>query len=169
MDECVEEDACVFELAPLETRIDEMPLHPFRTFSRDACVSEAIDEMVNARVGAVGITSAVGDALIGLFTERDVVVRVAAKGLDPRSTPLGDVMTPRPDSLRVDDTLAYVAYEMHVRGFCHVPIEDESGHVRHLVSLRDVVAYLLRPVERRISTMPPAPYHGEVRLDVEYG
>jgi CBS domain-containing protein len=169
MDECADEDRRVFELASLDPRIEEMPLRTLRTLRAESRVSEAIDEMVVHRVGAVGVVSESDGQLIGLFTERDVVVRVAAKGLDPKHTRLSDVMTAQPDSLRVDDTLASLAYEMQVHGFCNVPIVDEQGETRHLVSLRDVLAFLLRPVEARISTMPPAPYHGEVHLDVEYG
>jgi CBS domain-containing protein len=169
MDERAEEDRRVIELAPLDTRIDEMPLRALRTLRVDRSVADAIDEMVTHRVGAVGVMGAKSDELVGLFTERDVVVRVAAARRDPWSTRLGDVMTARPDSLRVDDTLADVAYELQVQGFCHVPIADADGSVRHLVSMRDVLSFLLRPVEARISTMPPAPYHGEVHLDVEYG
>lgn len=167
MEERELEDEHVFELASLETRIEEMSLQPLEVLGEEASVAEAIARMLERHVGAVGVLRA--GEMVGIFTERDVVSRVAAHGRDPAATSLRDVMTARPEQLRVDDTLACVAFEMLVQGFCHVPVGGLDGSVRHLVSLRDVVSFLLRPVERRISTTPPSPFHGEVRLDVEYG
>lgn len=156
-----------FELASLETRVEEMLVNPLIVLGTRQTVAAAIDAMLANHVGAIGVVA--GGEVVGIFTERDVVSKIAARGLDARDVTLEQVMTPRPESVRVDDTLASVAYEMLVQGFCHVPICDVEGNVRHLVSLRDVVRFLLKPVERRISTSPPFPYHGEVRLDVEYG
>lgn len=167
MEEREEEDARVFELASLDTRIEELPLRPLLRLDGRATIAEAAAAMIEAHVGAIGVTAE--DSVVGIFTERDLLVRVVAGGRDPRTTCLFEVMTPSPECLRTDDTLAFVAHEMLIEGFCHVPIGDVGGEVCHLVSLRDVVSYLLRPVEARISTTPPMPYHGELRMDVEYG
>lgn len=167
MEERASEEGCSFELASLETPVEEMLLNPLVVLGARESVAAAIDAMLLHHVGAIGVASE-GD-IVGIFTERDVLARVAAKGLDARTVTLDQVMTPRPEWVRVDDTLASVAYEMLVQGFCHVPICDLDGRVRHLVSLRDVVRFLMRPVERRISTNPPFPYHGPVQLDVGYG
>lgn len=167
MDERAEDEARVVELAPLDTRIDALPLHPLAMLTDDTTVHEAAELMSEGHLGVIGVVR--DGAFVGIFTERDVVMRVVSKGLAPTDVRLRDVMTPRPESLRVDDSLAYLAYEMQVRGHCHVPVCEIDGSVRGVCSMRDLLAYLLEPVERRISTLPPAPYHGEHRLDVEYG
>ena len=56
-----------------------------------ATVMEAIDAMSKAAVGAVLVLE--GDVLKGVFTERDVMLRVALSNLDPETTSMGDVMT----------------------------------------------------------------------------
>lgn len=167
MEEREREDETPFELAPLDTRVEHMLVHPLVLLGAGELASEAIDAMLAHHVGAVGVVA--GGELVGIFTERDVLARIAAKGIDPRTITLQHVMTPRPESVRMDDTLGAVAYEMLVQGFCHVPVSDLEGNVRNIVSLRDLVRFLMSPVERRISTNPPFPYHGEVRLDIEYG
>lgn len=58
--------------------------------------------MSERRIGAVSI--AVEGRLQGIFTERDVLTRIVAPGLDPGETILGSVMTPNPDTVGPGDT-----------------------------------------------------------------
>ncbi|MFL5756001.1 MAG: cyclic nucleotide-binding/CBS domain-containing protein [Chloroflexota bacterium] len=63
-----------------------------------------------------------GDRLVGIFTDRDAVAKVAGKRLD--SFDVRDFMTPDPVVLRADDTLAVAIHKMAVGGFRHIPIID---------------------------------------------
>jgi len=58
-------------------------------------VSQAAQEMNRRKVGSVLVME--GGQLLGIFTERDVLWRVVAAGLDPKTTPLSQVMTRKPD------------------------------------------------------------------------
>jgi len=58
---------------------------------RKASVLEAVQEMNAHRIGAIVVND--GDRIVGIFTERDVLTRVVAQGLDPANTPVEKVMT----------------------------------------------------------------------------
>ncbi len=108
----------------------------FLSASAQTSVSEAARLMAERNVGAVLVLDA--HALIGIFTERDVVFRVVAKGLDPKLTPLQDVMTPSPISLGPKASYGHAMLLMHENGFRHIPVV-EDGHPIGIVSSRNAM------------------------------
>ena len=78
--------------------------------------------------------------LVGIFTDRDAVVRVAGKRLD--AFDVRDFMTPDPVVLRHEDTLAVAVHKMAVGGFRHIPIVDESGSPVGVVAAADVFRHI---------------------------
>ena len=70
--------------------------------SPQASVREAARLMMDSRVGAVLVVSE--GRLVGIFTERDIVYRVTAADRDPRTTRLGEVMTPQPKTLAPEES-----------------------------------------------------------------
>ncbi len=79
------------------------------------------------------------DRLIGIFTDRDAVLKLAGRSLD--SVPLIELMTRDPVVLRHDDTIAVAINKMAVGGFRHIPIV-EAGRPTGVVSARDVFQHL---------------------------
>ncbi len=100
-----------------------------------ASVRAAACEMRERRVGAVLITA--GDSLEGIFTERDMVSRVVAAGRDPDQTPLGEVMTRTPDTIRADASALDALRMMQDGGYRHLPVMDAHGRLIGIVSRRD--------------------------------
>jgi CBS domain-containing protein len=80
-----------------------------------------------------------GGNLVGIFTDRDAVLKVA--GLPLRSRPIAELMTRDPVVLRHDDTVAVAIHKMAVGGFRHIPIV-EDGRPIGIVSARDVFGHL---------------------------
>ena len=76
--------------------------------------------------------------LTGIFTERDATFRVLAAGLDPDTTPVGEVMTHRPQTLTEDKPFAHALHLMYEGGFRHVPVVD-GGRPLGVVSARDAL------------------------------
>lgn len=101
---------------------------------------EAARLMAANRVSAVMIVS--GRMLNGIFTERDLAVKVVAAGLDPEKVVLGAVMTRTPDTLRPDDTARSALEKMVRGGYRHLPVVD-GGAVVGMVSMRDLYAAVL--------------------------
>src|SRR5262245_39935758 len=75
-------------------------------------VKDAVDTMMAMRRAAVLVVDTDG-RLNGIFTERDVLTRIVARGL-PTSTPITDVMTRDPEALSVSDRVAYAVNRMSV-------------------------------------------------------
>ena len=90
----------------------------------ETLVSKAAKLMVDKNVGAVMVVE--DERLVGIFTERDIVFRVVAQGLDARTTRLADVMTPAPDTVDPDKPFGYALLIMHERGFRHLPVIQDS-------------------------------------------
>jgi CBS domain-containing protein len=124
----------------------------------EASVRRAIDRMNELRVGCILVVD--HDQLVGVFTERDVLTRVATGGVDTDTTQLGDLMTPDPECLTLDDSIAYALNKMSVGGFRHVPLIDESGRPTGAVSMRHIVDFIVDLFPREVLNLPPTPSLG---------
>ena len=93
--------------------------------------------------------------LTGIFTERDVLLRVVDRGVYPGSICLREVMAKNPESLPRTAPVASVLNKMSVGGFRHVPIVDSRGRPVFVVSVRDVVEYLVDSFPTEILNLPP--------------
>jgi CBS domain-containing protein len=93
--------------------------------------------------------------LKGIFTERDVLLRVVDRGNDPSTVCLREVMAKNPESLERTAPVAAVLNKMSVGGFRHVPIVDSRGRPVFVVSVRDVVEYLVESFPSEILNLPP--------------
>lgn len=104
---------------------------------RSTTIREAARNMAERHIGAVLIGQ--GGQLEGIFTERDLLMRVVAKSVDPDKTSLEQVMTPNPDTVGPGDLAALALERMRASGYRHVPVVD-AGKVVGIVSLRDLYA-----------------------------
>ncbi len=102
----------------------------------ETTVSAAAKLMAGKNTGAILIVEA--GQLVGIFTERDAVFRVLAKGLDANTTTLRKVMTSRPATMTPDKTYGEALLMMHEKGFRHVPVVGVAG-VLGIVSARNAM------------------------------
>jgi CBS domain-containing protein len=79
--------------------------------------------------------------LLGIFTERDAVLKAA--GLRMSEFALRDVMTRDPVVLRADDTIAVAIHKMAVGGFRHIPVVDGGGAPLGVLAAKDVFRHVL--------------------------
>ncbi|MCC7166175.1 MAG: CBS domain-containing protein [Rhodospirillales bacterium] len=112
-----------------------------------ATVREAAALMTDKRIGALMVIE--GGTLKGILTERDVMTRVVAKGLNPETTKVAQVMTAKPDTLASHATAGEALERMHAGGYRHLPVVD-GGKVVGMVSVRDLYAAVQRQMEREI-------------------
>ncbi|MEQ8390306.1 MAG: CBS domain-containing protein [Thalassospira sp.] len=99
-------------------------------------VMDAVNLMSERKIGAVIIVDD-NAKLAGIFTERDLVNRVVAKGLDAATVPLSQVMTSDPDTLGPNDTAMSALNLMSARRYRHLPVVD-GEKVIGMVSIRDL-------------------------------
>ena len=118
-------------------------------------VREAIERMKEKGVGCVLVQR--DTKLVGIFTERDVLVRVAGTGVDIDHTPVEALMTPDPESLSPDDRVSYALNKMTVGGFRHIPLVDDDDRPVGIVSMRNVVNYVVDVFRVEVMNLPPSP------------
>lgn len=104
--------------------------------SPQATVLEASRRMAERRVGAVPVVSE--GALIGIFTERDLVCRVIALGHDPARATLAEVMTRDPVTVHASTSLASALDIIRRDGIRHLPVTDQQGDLLGVISCRDI-------------------------------
>jgi CBS domain-containing protein len=119
-------------------------------------VTEAIRAMQRDHRGCVLITDDGTDRskLTGIFTERDVLFRIVDRGRNPAALPIGEVMTADPETLSVHASVAYVLNKMSVGGFRHVPVTDDEHRPAGVISVRDVVTFLVDAFPREVQNLP---------------
>ncbi|MCB2054368.1 MAG: CBS domain-containing protein [Geminicoccaceae bacterium] len=101
----------------------------------DATVRNAADLMAEWRIGAVLVMEQ--GALAGIVTERDMVFRVLAKGLDAEKAPLREVMTTKVDTVTPQDSAMRALDMMQTGHYRHLPVLD-GNDVCGIVSIRDL-------------------------------
>jgi CBS domain-containing protein len=126
-------------------------------FSPTHSVTQAMRAMQKEHRGCVLITEdgSAETRVVGIFTERDVLLRIVDRGRNPATLPLAEVMTREPESLPQDASVAWVLNKMCVGGFRHVPVVDREGRPVCVISVSDVVEMLVERFPREVLTLPP--------------
>jgi CBS domain-containing protein len=110
------------------------------TLPATATVRQAIQTMLACDIGALLV---VGDdgRLLGIFSERDLLTRVADPAVDYTERPVGEFMTPDPETVRPTDTLAFALHKMDLGGYRHLPVLKD-GQPLGMISVRDMLRHI---------------------------
>lgn len=124
------------------------------TLSPGQSVAEALDIMRQKRFGCVVMTEK--DKLVGILTERDILLKVAGiSGAEKKK--VREIMTPDPEVFEPDDSIAFVLNAMHVGGYRHIPVVDERGKPLAVISVKDIVGFILDHFAEDVLNLPPKP------------
>lgn len=103
-----------------------------------ASVWDAACIMTKANRGSILVIDAAG-VVQGILTERDLMTRVLAKALDPKTTTAAEVMTRNPQTVTPETRVAEAVLIMIERGFRHLPIITSAGKIMGIFSVRDAL------------------------------
>lgn len=121
------------------------------TVSKTTTVAEAVELMASARVGSVIVLE--GDRVAGIFSERDVMLRVVLEGRAPKLTKVEEVMTARVHSISMrttgDEALRIMIQE-HIR---HLPVVDEQGRPQAIVSMRSLLEEKVKELNQQLDSL----------------
>lgn len=137
--------------------ISSLHPRPAVTVTPRSTVDEAVRLMNHEKIGAVLVTE--DDRLVGIFTERDVLRKIAGRGLDFTRIYVADYLTPDPETLRIDHKVAYALNMMVVGGFRHVPLVDRAHRPVGMLSVRDIVEYMVELFPKDILNLPSDEEH----------
>ena len=123
---------------PERTVLQSMNRRHVVSLGPSASVRDAACTMTKANCGSVLIMESTG-AMLGILTERDLMTRVLAKGLDAEATAVTQVMTRNPQCVGPETKVADAVLIMIERGFRHLPVVDPVGRVLGVISARDAL------------------------------
>jgi CBS domain-containing protein len=137
---------------------------------RDVCrvgpkdsIEHVVRMMVGCRAGFALVMEGDGAGtadeagrLIGIFTERDFVNRVVAAGLDPAGA-VETVMTRTPKTVRRAASVQSAVELMASGGYRHLPVTGGGGEPLGVLSVKDVVRYLVEYFPAKVYNLPPTP------------
>jgi CBS domain-containing protein len=128
------------ERALLRERIESLRPNKPLSVSPDVTIGEALKMMIGRGVGCIMIVE--GDRLLGIFSERDAMMRVNIDAAKMAGRPISEVMTVNPATLRSRDKISFAIHRMNVGGFRHVPILDADDRLTGVISIRDILRFL---------------------------
>ena len=105
-------------------------------------MGEAIGVLLVENIGALPVVDTAG-ALVGILSERDLLLKVAGLRDDYAGRPVSEFMTPRPETVRESDTLAFALHKMDSGGYRHLPVLRD-GRLVGMISVRDVLRHVTR-------------------------
>ena len=124
-----------------------------RTVKPDVTVAEAIRRMRDELVGAL-VVSEDGTSILGIISDRGIVDALADHGVDVLKDRVRSVMTEGGVlTCSADDRVGAIMAAMVARRIRHIPVVDEEGRLRGMVSMSDVVKYQLHEIQAEADAM----------------
>jgi len=142
---------------PLLTEpISTLKLGPAITVPLESTLQQTVQVMQEHHLGCVLVVDGRG-VLKGIFTERDLLTKVAGRKLDWNAIAVSEYMTADPESLQRGDGIAWALNLMCIGGYRHVPLIDDDGRPTGVVSVKDIVEFIVDLFPDEILNLPPDP------------
>ncbi|HEY6394094.1 MAG TPA: CBS domain-containing protein, partial [Candidatus Binataceae bacterium] len=139
------------ESALAHDMLSDVATHPALFLESSTTVSEAINRMREHRRGCALVVE--DGLLVGIFTERDVLMRIAGRSINVEESRIDSFMTRDPVTLPPDSSVAFALNLMALEGFRHIPLVDDSGRPLGVVSMRNLIEYLSEFYQREVLTL----------------
>jgi CBS domain-containing protein len=124
---------------------------PAAVVTTQSTVIDAVRRMSEKRVGAVAVLD--NGQLMGIFTERDVMIRVVLEGRDPKTTTMSDVMTEDVVTVGKEMPVGEALRLMVERHFRHLPVVGETGQVLGILSVRNVLQHTVDDLSSQLDSV----------------
>lgn len=151
----------VFDESLVQEPVSELEPHAPFMVEPQTPVLEAVSLMQKERIGCVLITRA--GKLKGILTERDILVQVIGQSEDPAKLPVRKIMTNDPEYLRPTDSIAHALNKMSIGGYRHIPLVDSARVPVGVISVKDIVNYIVRFFPKSVMNLPTLPRQNVAR------
>jgi CBS domain-containing protein len=140
--------------AVLETPVSDLMASDPLVVEADATVATAVSAMNERRTGCVLVQE--DGKVVGIFTERDVLRRVVFQE-GSRAWRVDKVMTRNPETLPPSASIAFALNKMSVDGYRHIPIVDEACKAIGVLSVKDIVNFVVEFFPDAVLNLPGNP------------
>lgn len=117
-------------------QVREIMTQPAHTIQGSGTAEQAAELMAEFNIGTLPVCD--GDQIIGMITDRDIVIRCVAHHQSPADTTIRNIMTPNPAVARPTDSVEAAVELLGERGIMRLPVVEDA-HVVGLLSAEDVV------------------------------
>ncbi len=118
----------------------------------EATVADAIHKMLDHHVGAVAIVDS-DFRVAGIFTERDVLRKLALTRLDPQTTSVRNLMTTPVEMATLSTGAGEALTTMLERHFRHLPVADDRGKLLGILSIRNLLEWRVDDLSRELESL----------------
>jgi CBS domain-containing protein len=123
------------------------------TVERGMSVRAVAERMHDLHCGSALVVER--ERLVGIFTERDLLVRVVTEGRDPGQTKVSDVMTDAPEALPEDASMAQALRFLSQTHYRHAPLVDARGTPTSMLSTSALIGFISETFPKEILNAPP--------------
>lgn len=118
----------------------------------EASVADAIHKMLDHHVGAVAIVDS-DYRVAGIFTERDVLRKMALSHTDPKVTSIRELMTTPVEMATLSTGAGEALSIMLERHFRHLPVADDNGKLLGILSIRNLLQWRVDDLSRELESL----------------
>jgi len=137
-----------------EVDVLALELQPPLMLEQTSSVGDVIRAMQGSGYGCALVME--NNRLVGIFTERDVLLSVLGKD-SVLTQPVSRHMTPDPVCVDAKDPVCQVLLVMYQGGYRHIPVVDAAGRVAGYVRHKDIAEYLVNHFAEYVLNLPPDP------------
>jgi CBS domain-containing protein len=134
------------ERSLLRDRVSRLTSMPALTTAPSTPLRDVLRLLDEAQVGCVLVTD--HRKLVGVFTERDALLKLGADAAALGDRPVLEFMTANPQSLQMDAKIAFAVQRMDLGGFRHVPVVSKTNEPIGVISVRDILDFLTERMAR---------------------
>ena len=121
----------------LSNKVSEIMTTNLKTASIVSSIQEVVEMMASADVGRIIVTDK--EVPVGIFTEKDVMKRVVNKNIDPRKSPIKEVMTSPIRAVREETHIVEAFGKMYRGKYRHLLVRGRRGKIVGIVSMRRIL------------------------------
>jgi CBS domain-containing protein len=138
--------------------LGDLPEHqPAITVERHTTVREATYLILHHQVDGVLIVDQ--EHVVGVCTKSQVLTSLVVDATDMDQVRVEEIMRSEPVCLQPEHQLTMALHQMYVGEHSLVPLADEQGRPLGIISMRDILKYLVETFPQEVQNLPPTPAH----------
>ncbi|MCP4190555.1 MAG: CBS domain-containing protein [Planctomycetaceae bacterium] len=139
------------EIGLLNDKAGSLETIPPITVVGSTSVQDVLNLLVDQSIGCVFVVND-QKTIIGVFSERDALLRLNTQSGDLLDQPISKYMTENPASINESTRIGFAVHQMDIGGYRHLPILGGDLNTIGVISVRDILGYLTKKLAAGTAT-----------------